>query len=48
MSKKIWYEIWGKGPASDEPVLLARVKSPGLAVIVAEALRAHYEDVEIR
>jgi len=48
MSKKIWFEIWGVGPATDAPALLARVKSPGLATIVANALREHYSDVEIR
>lgn len=48
MSKKVWHEIYGQGPAHSKPELLAKVKSPGLAYTIAEHLRQRYENVTIR
>ena len=44
MSKKVWYEIYGvnKNYPNEEKTLLARVKSQGLAYIVANTLRELY------
>ena len=49
MSKKIWYEIYGvnKHYPDEEKTLLAKVKSKGLAYIVAQKLTDLYI-VEIR
>ena len=49
MSKKIWYEIYGinKNYPNEEKTLLAKVKSKGLAYIVAQKLADLYI-VEIR
>lgn len=49
MSKKVWYEIYGanKHYPDEEKTLLARVKSKGLAYIVANKLTELYV-VEIR
>ena len=47
MKTKVWYSIYGKGPSNNEVVLLAKVKSKGLAYIVAEKLKEIYNDVKI-
>lgn len=49
MARKIWFEIYGvnKHYPDDEKVLLANVKTKGLAYIVAQKLTELYI-VEIR
>ena len=49
MAKKIWYEIYAvnKHYPNDEKTLVARVKSQGLAYIIATRLQDLYI-VEIR
>ena len=44
---KIWYEIYGQGQ-DNEPVLLAKVKSQGLANIVAMKLQEIYTNVTVK
>jgi len=46
MSRKVWFEIWGTGQY--DHVLLAKVKSQGLAHIVANELVKHYKNIEIK
>ncbi len=48
MKNKTWYEIYGKGPAGNEPTLLAKVKSKGLACIIATQLKEIYQEVSVR
>lgn len=43
---KMWYEVYGTGQY-DGSALLAKVKSKGLAYIVAKELSNHYKDVKI-
>ena len=48
MSKnKIWFEVWGKTEHTED-TLLAKVKSEGLAHIIALRLRDIYKDVSIK
>lgn len=48
--EKLWYEIWACGRYSDEMLLLAKVKSKGLAYILAQTLEDSnvYHGLEIR
>lgn len=46
MKSKQWYEIYGKGPHSDSE-LLAKVKSKGLAFLVATYLKTLYTEVKV-
>lgn len=39
MARKVWYEVYGDGPTEGN-ILLAKVKSKGLAHIIANALSA--------
>lgn len=48
MGKKIWYEIWGKGPAHDKPVLLVKVRSEGLACLVVSLIEKHFDGEDAR
>jgi len=45
---KTWFEIYGRGPDQDEPVLLCKVRSEGLAVLIKQFLEEYYYDVEVR
>lgn len=47
MKNKIWYEIYGDGQ-TEKNILLAKVKSKGLAYIVAEKLKESYNNVNIK
>lgn len=46
MAKKVWYNIYGDGPY-DKNILLAKVKSKGLAVIVMQKLSEIYNNVRM-
>ena len=47
MGKRIWYEVWGQGEYS-ELILLCKVRSQGLARLIAHMLREHYSNVTVR
>ncbi len=47
MSTKIWYEIYVTN-VYNERTLAAKVKSQGLAVLIASSLEDIYSKVEIR
>jgi hypothetical protein len=48
MARKIWYEVYADGP-TESNILLAKVKSKGLARIIANALAAaNYTNVLIK
>ena len=47
MKTKTWYEIYGDGK-TEENILLAKVKSKGLAYLVANSLKDHYSNVTIK
>ena len=46
--EKLWYEIYGIGPATGKSNLLVKVKSKGLAYIVAKCLSKYYKDVRVK
>lgn len=48
MGKRVWYELWATRPDNGKSELLAKVKSIGLARLVAMYLKRHYESIEIR
>ena len=39
MARKVWYEVYGDGP-NEKDILLAKVRSKGLAYIIADTLKA--------
>jgi len=43
---KIWYEIYGDGPTKNN-ILLVKVKSKGLAYIIANQLKTMYNNIKI-
>ena len=45
---KDWYEIYGKSIPTDKSTLLAKVKSKGLAYIVAERFKTIYIEITIK
>ena len=48
MARKVWYEVYGDGP-NEKDILLAKVRSKGLARIIANALAAaNYKNVLIK
>ena len=48
MKQQTWYYVFGKGPAHDKPILLAKVRSPGLSHLFANTLRENgYTSVNI-
>lgn len=48
MARKVWYEVYGDGP-TESNILLAKVKSKGLAHIIANTLKAaNYKNVTIK
>ena len=47
MGKRVWYNIYGWGVIDRHFILLAKVRSEGLANLTAEFYRQHYTDVRI-
>jgi len=48
MARKVWYEVYGDGQ-TEKDILLVKVKSKGLAHIIANALAAaNYKNVTIK
>lgn len=45
--QKQWYEIHGRGPAATESEILAKVKTYGLALLIAVFLKTKYSDVTV-
>ena len=48
MARKIWYEVYRDGP-TESNILLVKVRSKGLAYIIADTLKAaNYTNVFIK
>jgi len=45
--KKVWYSIYGDGQ-TDTNILLAKIKSKGLAYIVSQELSKYYKNIKIK
>ena len=45
--KKVWYNIYGDGD-TETNILLAKIKSKGLAYIVSQTLSKHYKNIKIK
>ena len=48
MTRKIWYEIWGEGPAGWGTKLLVKVHSQGLATLILSLLKPYYTNLIIK
>lgn len=47
MAKKTWFEIYGS-TRYETDILLAKVKSEGLARLIANTLSEHYQNVKVK